>query len=357
MVVNSNFRFPLVKISLIICLIASTVSTLLSQDKMEYRDGAVLCNQEHSDHDLKVYLTESYELEQVNVSILGEYEKVDGRLRFTPLIPFQKGQKYLAFCSTNKLEFKVPLPEDYVNPSVVKIYPSADTLPSNLLKFHLHFSRPMSRIGYTNVELLDGNGKTIERAILKEIPELWNDDHVQLTIWIEPGRIKRGLGPNVELGPVLEENNSYSLFISGRFRDENGVELDQDYVKKFVAGEADREKLNVDEVVTKYHSEDKSNYLTVKFGEAVDFSSSIANLSIQGSSTQVIKGSWQLTNEDTEAIFTPESKLEKGHYEVLLNSVIEDLAGNNFVRNFDQEINEKLERDSKKQFRVSFDIE
>jgi hypothetical protein len=344
------------KIYLIIFLIISTFSMLLSQEKIEYINGTVSCKSAHHPHDLKVLVSESFKQDKSDVSIIGDYKTVNGDLIFTPTIPLQIGQNYFAICNAEKLEFQIPIPDNYRKPSVIWIYPSNDTLPSNLLKFHIEFSKPMSRIGYANVELSDENGENIERAFLKEIPELWNEDHTQLTIWIEPGRIKRGLGPNMELGPVLKKKNRYSLFISRRFRDENGIELDQNYTKNFVVGAADREKLNINEILFNYYTYDEFDYISVKFEEPVDFASSISNLKVTDSNKQVIAGDWQLTERDKEAIFRPHHKLEVGHYEVLLNSVIEDLAGNNFNRNFDQEISKNIEKVLPEQFILSFEV-
>ena len=229
-------------------MIISAFSILSSQAGIEFKEGIVFCNVDHHAHDLKIFLADSFQKNAHNLQLIGDYEKEDSVIKFTPFIPFQKGQKYLAFCADEKLEFQIPVPYDYAIAKVIQIYPTGDTLPSNILKLHVQFSRPMSRIGYAKVDLLDQNGKPVDRAILKEIPELWNHDFTQLTIWIEPGRIKRGLGPNIELGPVFQLGEKYSLRISEHFRDENGIEMDQQYVKSFVVGEADRSKLNIDDV-------------------------------------------------------------------------------------------------------------
>ena len=355
MVVRSKLNAFMIKINLIILLIISAFSILSSQAGIEYREGIVICKMNHQTHDLKVFLGKSFQKNAHNLPLIGDDDEVDGTLRFTPFIPFQIGQRYLAFCDVNKLEFQIPVPDGYAKPQVVKIYPNTNILPANLLKFHVKFSRPMSRIGYRNIDLLDEAGQTIDRAILKEIPELWNEDYTLLTIWIEPGRIKRGLGPNVELGPVLERNSKYSLCISEHFRDENGIEMGQKYVKKFVAGDADRSKLNIDEVVVNY--DPGIDQVKLKFAEPIDISSSISNLKITDLNNEMISGFWQLSEGDMEVIFTPDSTLKAGHYKLVLNSVIEDLAGNNFNRNFDHEIDEKLDTESKDYFSLSFKVE
>lgn len=336
-------------------MITSTVFVLQSQESMEYKDGIVFCNKTQSEKELSVYVSETYEDGGVNVPVMGVYKKIGNGLQFTPTLPFQKGNAYISVCKDDRFEFEIPISENYERARIKHIYPSADTLPSNLLKFHVHFSRPMSSIGYIHVELIDSDGKIIERAILKEIPELWNDDQSQLTIWIEPGRIKRGLGPNLELGPVLIQDEHYTLSISSSFRDKNGVPMEKTYTKNFVAGGDDREKLKIDDVQLNYYESNETGYLSVKFSEAVDFASSIANLIIVDAAKHIVNGDWRL-REDSEAIFDPHDKLEQGNYQLLLNSVIEDLAGNNFLRNFDHEVGVPVEEGRKKQFMLSFQV-
>jgi hypothetical protein len=54
------------------------------------------------------------------------------------------------------------------------VYPTADTLPENLLKFYIHFSRPM-RDGDAarHVALLDERGRAVSDAFLATDTELW----------------------------------------------------------------------------------------------------------------------------------------------------------------------------------------
>jgi len=48
--------------------------------------------------------------------------------------------------------------------TVVRVFPSADKLPENHLRFYLHFSAPMNRgEAYAHLKLLDENGKEVAR--------------------------------------------------------------------------------------------------------------------------------------------------------------------------------------------------
>src|SRR5205823_5383949 len=100
--------------------------------------------------------------------------------------------------------------------AVAQVYPTADELPENLLKFYLHFTGPMRRgEAYDHLRLLDAQGKVVERSFLELGEELWDGSGRRFTLVIDPGRIKRGLKPREDLGPVLEAGKSYTLVIDG----------------------------------------------------------------------------------------------------------------------------------------------
>src|SRR5581483_5374373 len=65
--------------------------------------------------------------------------------------------------------------------------------------------------------------------------ELWDPKGVRFTLLIDPGRIKRGLKPREEIGPVLEDGKSYTLVIDKGWPDARGNPLKADFRKSFRA--------------------------------------------------------------------------------------------------------------------------
>ena len=63
-----------------------------------------------------------------------------------------------------KLTQEILLSKPKTAPTVVtQVYPTADRLPENQLKFYLHFSAPMSRGDvYKHIKLLDDKGKPLD---------------------------------------------------------------------------------------------------------------------------------------------------------------------------------------------------
>src|SRR5207237_5315237 len=125
---------------------------------------------------------------------------------------------------------------------VTRVYPSANVLPENLLKFYLYFSAPMRRGHiYEHIRLLDHAGKPVELPFLEIDEELWNPDMTRLTLFIDPGRITRGVQPLEEVGPALEEGKRFTLAIDSNWLDVNGVPLKSGFEKHFKVGPADRD--------------------------------------------------------------------------------------------------------------------
>ena len=56
---------------------------------------------------------------------------------------------------------------------------------------------------YDHIRLLDAQGAPVELPFLEIDEELWNAEMTRLTLFIDPGRIKRGVKPLEEIGPSL----------------------------------------------------------------------------------------------------------------------------------------------------------
>ena len=103
-------------------------------------------------------------------------------LIFEPLFPLQAGINYHAvfepakadaIVTTLRLETHLAKRETFVS----QVYPPADALPENLLKFYLHFSAPMSQgHAYRHIRILNARDQIIDLPFLEIDEELWNPD-------------------------------------------------------------------------------------------------------------------------------------------------------------------------------------
>jgi hypothetical protein len=146
--------------------------------------------------------------------VFGRYQVLEDAVRFIPHFPFERGLSYRAsfdprpfghpeLSEVLTLEFSLPKKQDALPTEVKRIFPSNNYLPENLLRFYVCFSNPMRR-GRVEAEV-SVLGPDVEPApdVLYRAPvELWDRSMQCLTILLDPGRLKRGVGPNRELAHV-----------------------------------------------------------------------------------------------------------------------------------------------------------
>ena len=161
--------------------------------------------------------------DSLNQSMLGEWSNKGNNFIFNPIVPFTRGNQYHVIYREKIIgEFNVPFNPDSKKPTL-SIYPSQDTLPENILKMYFHFSEPMvegQSLGH--IYLQNKNGDTLSGIFLELLPELWNDEGTLLTLWFDPGRIKRDLIPNQQMGNPLQDGEAYTLHVSGKWKSKNG---------------------------------------------------------------------------------------------------------------------------------------
>ncbi len=159
--------------------------------------------------------------------MLGDLSTEGDLIVFTPAVPFSLSMYEIWYKDQHLFNAVcIPFPPETA-PSIVSVYPTCDTIPSNLLKIYLRFSTPMMEERSSRfVHLLDsGSGDTVVGAFLDLKPELWDESRTVLTLWLDPGRIKNDLIPNKEKGVVLQDNHRYQLIVSGEWRGRMGCGL------------------------------------------------------------------------------------------------------------------------------------
>ena len=292
------------------------------------------------------------------VAILGHHSIVGNDVVFKPLIPFFHGLTYEIFFK-NKLIGKVKIPpaDKSDPPKLVAIYPSMDTLPENLLKIYLQFSRPM-REGESqkHTTLLNHQQDTIPDIFLHLQPELWNNEGTALTLWLDPGRIKRDLIPNRQLGNPLKRGERYTLKISEAWHDAQGIPLSQSYTREFfVAG---RDSISPDPSMWKLHlpSGRTTRPLIIETGDALDFYLLQETIQIIDKNGYRVQGSYAIENKETRIVLTPNQPWVPGEFRMRVASYLEDLAGNNLEKVFDRDLKLQKNENSKVYFEKRFEI-
>jgi hypothetical protein len=273
--------------------------------------------------------------------ILGSYSVQKSSLRFEPRFPFNPGLKYRALFTpvsgpTVELEFTVPHSPASATTVVEQVYPSSDKLPENLLKFYLHFSAPMSwGQAYSRVHLLDADGKKVERPFLELEQELWDPSGRRLTLFIHPGRIKRGLKPREELGPVLQEGKRYTLVVESTWPDAEGNQLEKRFIKEFKVEPPDETQPDPKTWTLRAPMAGTRDPLILRFPKPLDCALLNRLLGVVDSTEKRIEGQIQIGEHEKTWRFTPTKSWNAGDHRLIIDTALEDLAGNSIARPFE----------------------
>lgn len=260
-------------------------------------------------------------------------------LTFIPLVPFSFGQNYTLTLGDQVEYFHIEPPADYKRLRVHSVAPSAPQIPSNVLKWYLQFNRPVSSINvYAHIRFLDQAGEVVPRAILPLENALLNADRTMLTIWIEPGRQKRALGPNQRLGTVFEEGQEYVLLVLKDIKDEQGCSMAEDWQHRFKIVKPDYRSPAPQQWELSRPRAISKDTLFIALEEAMDYGSLSTGLVIYDATGKQKNGIIELSKHEKEVQFIPEENWKAGTHLLVIAPEIEDLAGNNLNRLFDNVI-------------------
>lgn len=294
--------------------------------------------------------------EQADVAMLGAYRVQADVLRFEPQFPLEPGLTYRAEFRPTQLPRQInapPLtstlrlsPRDLTPTTIVThVYPSGDVVPENLLKFYIHFSAPMQRGNiYDHIQLRDSTGKFVELPFLEIDEELWDTTLTRLTVFIDPGRIKRGVLPLEEIGPSLQAGKSYTLVIRPAWKDSNGAPLKAAFEKSFRVVAPDREPPDPKRWQLQMPSADTRTPLVVIFPEPMEHALTLRLITVVNAAGQVVAGQPTLTDREQRWSFTPQTAWPRGAYRLVIQTTLEDLAGNNIGKPFEVDLFTGVER-------------
>jgi hypothetical protein len=292
-------------------------------------------------------------------SLLGDYETGGGVLRFTPRFPLQPGLRYLAVFDPARLpgkeatgrslvvekEFFLPKAPAVATTVVEDVFPTRRTLPENLLKFYLHFSAPMQRGEvYQYIRLLDSSKQAVDLPFLELDEELWDPEGRRFTLLFDPGRIKRGNRPREEVGPSLEQGKSYTLLIDRRWLDAAGNPLKESYQKTFTVGPPDETQPSPESYRISPPPAGSQTALVLTFPESLDHAMLERVITVIDAADNRLRGRISIEAEETRWRFVPDNAWKEGRYQIVLDTTLEDLAGNSIGRPFEIDLFHPIER-------------
>lgn len=281
--------------------------------------------------------------------VSGRYLLLEDEVQFIPHFPFERDVKYRAtfdprplgahlMAERSVLEFVIPTEETPpALTDVTHIFPSCDLLPENLLRFYVCFSNPMRRgRALEEVSLLDSDGQPVADALYRPPVELWDRTMRHLTVLLDPGRLKRWVGPNVALGPPLKAGQEYWLEIGRGMIDLYGRPLHERFRKHFLVGDPIREHISAEHWTTVRPARGSREALELLFTSPPDWALLLQTITVGSSDGSVIDGQVVVDQCERRWSFTPRSPWTAGSYQIRVSSSLEDVCGNSVMAPFDR---------------------
>ena len=285
--------------------------------------------------------------------VLGDYAVRGGALRFTPRFPFDPGQRYdIAFDPESlpptlhgsapsplpavRATIEIPAPDRAPSTRVVAVYPSALEVPENHLRLYIVFSAPMG-LGAAGpyIRLVDEHGGPLADPFLPLDVDLWNEDRTRFTVLYDPGRVKRGILPNEEMGRPLAAGQTYALEIDPGWRDAEGQPLLAPFRREFRVGAPREHALDPADWRLEIPAPGTTEPLAVDFPAALDYGLLQRALRVAAGDGRPLAGEIRVEREETRWLFTPHAPWRPGTHQLVAAATLEDVAGNRIGRAFE----------------------
>jgi hypothetical protein len=287
---------------------------------------------------------------QPSLPMAGDY-RVDGAVvRFTPMFGFDAGRGYGVHFDPTKIpgadpseRWRQPVSqiigiaasERTVTTTVRQIYPSGSELPENTLRFYIEFSGPMGRgEALPHIRLVDEDGTEVVDPFLPVEAEFWSPDRTRFTLFFDPGRVKRGIKPNRDLGRALVAGRRYALVIDDKWLDGGGAPLKAAHRHAFTAVAPIERALDPTTWTITPPAPAGRAPLTVTFPWSLDHGLLNRALAVHGPSGPVA-GEARIEANEARWVFVPAEPWPAGEHTLAIAPHLEDPAGNRLGRAFE----------------------
>jgi hypothetical protein len=210
------------------------------------------------------------------------------------------------------------------------ISPEAKVLPANTLRFYIHFPRPAeAHFDRDQLYLLDDKEQVVRDPFLVLSQELWSPDGRRLTVLMEPGRIKRGLGADPTHEPALIVGRTYTLVIRA---------LGQTARHTFRVSDPVLEALDESQWRLVSPTVGSLDSVVVHFDRVMDAALCVDEIGVLTQLGDVVQTSVSLTPDGTTAQIIPSYPWSVGEHRLVLSERLEDVCGNRLGEALDHEL-------------------
>ncbi|GAA4451323.1 hypothetical protein GCM10023092_08800 [Rurimicrobium arvi] len=271
--------------------------------------------------------------ESASLPVQCRFETGGQGLCFTPVYPLAQGAHFLlhvgGYADTilSMPELRTP---SAGRSSIGAVYPLSDTIPENILFFHVAFTQRMTedREAWKKVAVRDANGNLIPRTWRQR--SFWLDSGRLLVLMIHPGRVKSGIHYT---GPVFTEGHRYEICVDSSLTDISGNYLSASFRKIYYAGAEQRQVLLYAANLQQLRRETRDT-LVLQFSQGLDHAAAVTNIMVtndQNASIPVV-----ITQPaDREIRLLPVDRWPEGELSLVLGADIYDYTGNRLNRSFE----------------------
>ena len=283
-------------------------------------------------------------------AMAGDYRIEGSSVWFTPMFGFDAGRSFTVTFAPERVPgaapadwrrtpvshaFSVLADEKPPSTTVRQVYPSAAELPENTLRFYIEFSGPMGRgDALPHIRLVDEDGREVVDPFLPVEAEFWSPDRTRFTLFFDPGRVKRGIKPNRDLGRALIAGRRYALVVDDQWTDGNGVPLKEPHRHAFTATAPIERALDPKGWAITAPSPGDRDPLIVVFPWSLDHGLLQRSMTVRGPGGPV-EGEARLEAHETRWLFVPAEPWRAGAHTLEAAPHLEDPAGNRLGRAFE----------------------
>lgn len=282
-----------------------------------------------------------------SMPVAGAHSVTSDALVFTPRFPFDPGRTYVVRLDPARFfaprvapaltkEVQIPARPDGPRTSVTAIAPTSHEWPENLLRFYIQFSAPMSRasaLGY--VRLVDDADAEVKEAFLPLDVDMWNADRTRFTVFFDPGRVKTGIRPNVELGRAMHAGRRYAIVVDAAWPDGQGRPLTATFRHEFTATAAEERAVTPSGWMLSVPAAGARNPLIVTFPWPLDRGLLQRAIGVTDANETPVDGVIAVDEGERVWRFTPSNAWKAGSHGLVVLPILEDAAGNRVGRAFE----------------------
>ena len=171
-------------------------------------------------------------------------------------------------------------------------------------------------------------------------PELWNSERTRVTVLFDPARIKRGLAPHREAGYPLREGATIEVVVDDGFADAHGRPLADEFHRRYRVGDDVRRRIEPARWGLWAPAAGTHDPVVVAFDRPLDHALLLRCLVVTEGDGARVPGRVAVPDGEQSWEFMPSAAWRAAPYRLVVDTTLEDLAGNSVARVFDRDLDE-----------------